>query len=384
MNATRAIAAERGRLRGAQRSLFTTPVHPAGMARLFRAPGSYVQTPGAIDDLPAHLGAVDGTRALLVGGSTALSAVEDRLVDGLTGGGLEVAGVERGVDACTEPVVDRGAELVATNGADVVVGVGGGSAVDAAKAVAARADAEFVSVPTIASTDAPASGLAVVYDGDGGVHDLVLRERNPELVVVDTEPIAEAPARFLRHGIGDAIATRFEAEAVEDSGGFTLYGGTTTRTGLAAARACYRELREHGQPAIEAAGRDEVSPALERVVEAVLLLSAVGFENGGLAAAHALETACRNAGTTAPHGVVVGFCTLAQLVLEDHECRPEVEGVLSDLGLAVSLADLGLADRVDRIADAACENPLVANEPVEVTPAAVADALRTADRLLGA
>ncbi len=68
-----------------------------------------------------------------------------------------------------------------------------------------------------------------------------------------------------------------------------------------------------------AAEQHVVTPALERVIEANTYLSGVGFESGGLAAAHAVH----NGLTAIPdahhyyHGEKVAFGTLTQLVLEN-------------------------------------------------------------------
>jgi glycerol dehydrogenase len=126
------------------------------------------------------------------------------------------------------------------------------------------------------------------------------------------------------------------------------------------------------------------------VVEAVLLLSGLGFENGGLAAAHAVNNGLTLLPETRSylHGEIVAFCTLVQLVLEQAPAG-EVEAVLefsTSLGLPVTLAQIGLGEAEDSrlwpAAQAAClpENPM-GNMPFPVTPGDVLAALREADRL---
>ncbi len=60
--------------------------------------------------------------------------------------------------------------------------------------------------PTIASTDAPCSALSVIYRRREFDSYLML-PRNPNMVIVDTQIVAGAPARLLAAGIGDALAT---------------------------------------------------------------------------------------------------------------------------------------------------------------------------------
>jgi glycerol dehydrogenase len=131
-----------------------------------------------------------------------------------------------------------------------------------------------------------------------------------------------------------------------------------------------------------------VTPALERIVEANTLLSGLGFESSGLAAAHAIH----NGLTAAPpthkyyHGEKVAFGLLVQLVLEGAS-RPQFNDVLgfsSAVGLPITLAGIGCHDlpkdllsQVATRATAAGET--IHNEPFKVTPVMVADAILAAD-----
>lgn len=351
------------------------------MSRVFISPAAYVQGPGLLDD-PGHLEFLTGKTAYVLGGETALSVVGDALADALTEVGIEVGAMDDDVAACTHETIEHYRSRRAAVGADIVVGVGGGVAIDVATAVA-MGEVEFVSVPTIASTDAPCTKLSVVYDDRGYNQEVLFRERNPDLVLVDTQVIAEAPARFLRHGLGDAFATKFEAEAAAAADGGSLAGGRWSYAARSIARECYRTIAGQGPRALAAVERDAVTPAVERVVEANVLLSGVGAESGGVAAAHPIQVGLVNTGVRAPHGILVGFSTVAQLVLENHEALEDTLGVARDLGLDVTLADIGANDvDLKRVGEIACERGI--NEPFETSPRVVADAIRAADELLQA
>lgn len=351
------------------------------MTRQFRAPDSYVQGGGVLETAAAHLEPLDVDRALLAGGDTALSTAGEPLLDALADAGVEHAGTVPGVSTATEEqvsAIDRRADGA---DADLLVGVGGGTAVDAAKAAATRAGLDFVSVPTVASTDAPASSISVLYDGSGAPAGTETRDRPPELVLVDTAVVADAPVRFLRQGIGDALATTFEAEACAASGATTPHDTDPTDAGLVLARRCYEVIERDGVEALAAVGRGEATPAVEATVETALLHSALGFENAGLAGAHSVEIGLRLAGVTGPpHGTLVGVCTLAQLVWEEHAAREEVASLLAALGFEYGIpADADL----ETAAEFACSDvTMMANEPVEVTPADVVAALETSGELL--
>lgn len=349
-----------------------------------RAPGRYVQGDGVIDVMDEHLTMITANRAVVIGGETALSAVDDRLSARLDAADIEHIDTVSGVASSTAERIDGLSNRIQQRNADLVLGVGGGTAIDAAKAAATRTGLPFVSVPTIASTDAPASGVSVVYDEAGRPVEARLRGTPPELVLVDTGVIARAPARFLRGGLGDAVATAYEAEACAQSDGQTPHEIGPSDAAVSLARRCREVVAADGADALAAVERDTVTPAVERAVEAATCHSALGFENGGLAAAHALEIGCRLAGHTDPsHGELVGVCTLAQLEIEGHEDCETFATLLTDLGFR----DVFPPDeRIDDAGAFACiDETSMDNEPVAVTPADAATALRAArDRLTSA
>lgn len=342
----------------------------------FRAPVQYTQGEGALDDADEHLSIVDGTDALVVGGNTALSTTEDQVLDGLAGAGIEHVGTVRGISQSTEERIGDIESEIDEGGADVVVGVGGCTAIDAAKAAAIRRDTEFVAIPTLASADGPAGGLGVVYDENDAPVDVEFRDRNPELVLVDTGVVAEAPAHFLRWGIGDSISSKFEARACTRSGATTIHDNETAAAGMTLAEQVYDVIDEHGRDALDAVERDEVTPALEAIVENVHLTSVLAWENGGLAGAHALESGLRASGITEPpHGIFVGLCTIAEAVWQEGSDHREVAELLAGLGFEDPIPEG--ADLEPGIA-LACEVELMDNEPIDVTPDIARDAIATA------
>jgi glycerol dehydrogenase len=212
--------------------------------------------------------------------------------------------------------------------------------------------------------------------------------KNPDLVLVDTQVIAQAPPRLLTAGMGDALVTWFEARTCVAGAVRNMRGGGSTASALALAELCYRTLLADGAAALHAVTTRAVTPALERLVEANTLLSGLGFESSGLAAAHAVH----NGLTAAPethdffHGEKVAFGLLVQLVLEGapRATVEEVLGFSSEVGLPITLAGIGLGDipreRLDPIARrAAAPGETMHNEPFAVTPDMVADALLAAD-----
>mgnify|MGYP000874288790 FL=1 len=360
------------------------------MFNVFSSPSRYTQGMNASRILGREMAGL-GVRgpALIVAGRSALARLSDAWKKSLGevrcdysihnfGGECSLAEIER----------IRGAAKACA--ARVLIGAGGGKALDAARATAAELELPFVSCPTLASTDAPCSAVSIIYSESGVVVEARILPNNPILVLVDTEVIVQAPSRLLASGMGDALATWFEARACAESGATNLRGGKTTRSALALAELCHRTLLEDGADALKAARTQNVTPAFDRVVEANTLLSGLGFESSGLAAAHSIH----NGFTVAPetrafyHGEKVAFGALVQLVLEKRTTS-EIEEVMTfctQVGLPVSLAEIGLGgtprDMLEKIALRATQpGESIHNEPFEASAAKVVDAILAADAL---
>ena len=359
------------------------------MEKVLIAPGRYVQGSGAVGSIGKHAGNL-GKKALAVGGKRGLGEVKAAgLESGLKSAGIEVV-MEPFNGECSNKEIDRILTCAKTAGADFIIGVGGGKSIDAAKAAAFHGKMPVAIIPTIAATDAPCSALSVIYTEEGVFESYLLLPSNPNLVLVDTAIVAKAPARLLVSGMGDALATWFEADACKKAHKGNMPGGFAGMSALALARLCYETLIEWGPQAAIAAGKGVPSEAVERIVEANTLLSGLGFESGGLAAAHAVH----NGLTVLPethdvyHGEKVAFGTLVQLVLEGRE-PAEIEELLdfcTTVGLPVTLAEQGVKNPTEEqlrsVAKATtAEGETIHNEPFPVTAETVYNAIIAADAI---
>ncbi|MFD0268284.1 iron-containing alcohol dehydrogenase family protein [Streptomyces sp. NPDC127106] len=86
---------------------------------------------------------------------------------------------------------------------DAVVGLGGGKIIDVAKYAAARVGLPMVAIATNLSHDGICSPVATL-DNDNGRGSYGVP--TPIAMVIDLDVIREAPARFVRAGIGDALS----------------------------------------------------------------------------------------------------------------------------------------------------------------------------------
>ncbi|MGV9767978.1 glycerol dehydrogenase [Microbacterium sp. NPDC003461] len=345
------------------------------------SPARYVQGKNAIADLGMHLKGLGGN-PLLVADDVVWGLVEGVLTTGFEAAGLPVARVGFGRFATPE-AVDGLAETIRAGGHDVIVGLGGGSAIDAAKSAGHLAGIRWASVPTAASSDAPTSALAVIYSEEGEFIEYRFFPHNPDLVLIDTRLVAGAPEKFLVAGIGDALATWIEARATQRGRGATMAGGRPTRAGTALARLSWEILWENALPALDAVRANVVTPALEAVVEANTLLSGLGFESGGLAGAHAIH----NGLTAAPqthgltHGQKVNIGSVTQLVMEGAPTE-EIEDFIvftTRVGLPNTLTEIGLSPEDTAELRAVAEAATVPDETIHNLPFPV-----TADMVVAA
>ena len=353
---------------------------------VFIAPARYIQGADVIMEIGAHIAPL-GKQVLAAGGIRGLQQTRKGREASFAAHGIAQVEHVFGGETC-DAEIDRMAAFAAENECDVLLACGGGKVIDTVKAAGEKLCLPVVIVPTIASNDSPCSALAIVYNEDGTFNRRQVTRHSPDLVLVDSAIIAAAPVHFLVAGMGDALATWFEADACYKSGAINLPGGTVSLSAITLARLCYDTLMEHGISAKSACEQNVVTPALDKVIEANTLLSGLGFESCGVAVAHALSEGF----SAVPemhafsHGEMVAFGLLAQLVMENH---PDTDAVLDfcrAVGLPTTLADLN-AGELDRAAllraaeIAADPNAPAHNMPFPVTAEMLVDAMLAADAL---
>jgi glycerol dehydrogenase len=326
------------------------------MIKIMTAPNRYIQGYGIIGDFGKYISPL-GSKPFVIGGKTALSTIRERVSKSVAEHSMEcdfAVFSGKGTRSDAAGLAKKATDF----GADIIVGAGGGLALDTAKAVAYEMDLPLVIVPTIASTDAPCSAEALQYTDDHQFDREIKLKRNPDVIIVDSQIIAEAPTRFFVAGMGDALATWIEAQTCENSGAKNFSEGMATAAGLAIARLAYDIILEFGEAAKLAVDENAVTHSIS---------VGLGILKG---AEHCL------------HGELVGFSTIVNLVLENYSKDKinEVMRFCSAVGLPITLEQLGVKDispaNLMKAAEVAFgKGSFMHNLSFEVTPQLVVDSV---------
>ncbi|MEZ5598388.1 MAG: glycerol dehydrogenase [Pseudomonadales bacterium] len=357
--------------------------------RVFLSPQRYIQGDGVLDSTGAYLAIAGARRVGVLITRRGEQGEGQRLFASLTRGSINHVVSPFGGECSLQEIDTRAAELRG-EGIDMLLAVGGGKCMDTAKGIAYRLGVPLTVIPSLASNDAPCSAVSVLYTPEGVSTGAEFYPNNPAFVIVDTGVVANAPARYLAAGIGDAMATYYEAKVcIDNPKAVTPVGTRPTLAAAAIAEVCARTLHAHGVDAMAAVTRSEVNQALENVVEANTLLSGIGFESGGLAAAHAFAqafTAIPAAEKNHLHGEMVAIGTLGQLMLEGRPDEAErIARFFLSVQLPVHLAQISVnaADesQLDTIVAGTLDFPFIGNMPGHVDATSVRQALKTLDAL---
>ena len=323
-----------------------------------------------------------GRAPLVLGRSTSTAEQRRQLIVDLEGVGLSPHPAQLQFDCCEEDLQTLAREA---SGCDAVIASGGGKVLDAGKLLADRLNLPCITVPLSAATCAGWTALANLYSPQGAFQGDVALSRCPDLLVFDHAFVRQAPPRTLASGIADALAKWYESSVSSASSDDGL-----VQQAVQMARVLRDQLLIDSAEAM----RNPSGSAWVRVAEACALTAGVMGGLGGARCRTVAAHAVHNGLTQLPaahavlHGEKVGFGILVQLRLEDRlgdnrlaaQAHRQLLPLLQQLGLPVSLADLGLAQaslsELQAVCDFACrEGSDLHHLPFTVTPGALLEAL---------
>jgi glycerol dehydrogenase len=286
---------------------------------------------------------------------------------------------------CSETAIARIQAAISDHQADVIVGIGGGKALDLAKLLAFQRRLPVITIPTSGATCAAWTALSNVYSDRGAFAYDVSLNRCPDLLVLDYDLIATAPRRTLVAGIGDALAKWYEA---------SVSSGDSQQTLIISAVQQARVLRDLFFQRAPAALAEPGGDTWREVVDATVLMAGMIGGLGGAqcrtVAAHAVHNGLTHleASHGTLHGEKVAYGILVQLRLEEMgpgkplatTTRQQLLQFYDQIGLPTRLDDLGLGQvslaELRHSAEIACRpGSDIHHLPFEVTPEALVGAM---------
>ena len=233
--------------------------------------------------------------------------------------------------------LDRDVDHTADDGAEVVVGFGGGTALDTAKYLAWKRGLPLVQIPTITSVDAGFTD-AIGVRADGRVR--YVGSIVPEEVVLDIDLIRSAPAHLNQAGIGDVLSCHtglFDWRAAVDAGEGVAWNDAAAALGealLAELDSVIVDISECTPDGIR-----WLADCYRRIGAACAALGHSRFEEGSEHFwAYAYEHAT---GAHHVHGELISFAVVAVAHVQDND--PEfAHGLVSRAGVRAHPDDLGI------------------------------------------
>ncbi|HEY5588587.1 MAG TPA: iron-containing alcohol dehydrogenase family protein [Candidatus Paceibacterota bacterium] len=262
-----------------------------------------------------------GNRVLVVGGKMALDKTKDEIEKTLIEGNFHIIDFMWYGGECTYKNMDAICQKAVTEKANIIIGVGGGKALDTAKGASEKLGIPIITVPTIAATCAATTSLAVVYNEHGDFDSLFQLSTPPIHIFMDMNVIANAPVKYLWAGIGDTIAKYYEVD-ISSRGKILSHSASM---GKELSIMCVDPLIEYGKKALEDSKKGEPSFSLEQIIlnniiSTGIVAMLVGAENNG-AIAHGLFyglTLLEQIEKHHLHGEVVAYGVLVLLMM-DHQ-----------------------------------------------------------------
>ena len=289
-----------------------------------------------------------GVRPLVIGGNNTLDTIKPFLEPVLKAEKLVSQSASYSPD-CAESSLLKLKNIAKEHQADLVIGVGGGKALDTAKLLAHQCSLPIVTIPTSGATCAAWTALSNIYSEAGAFEYDVTLSHCPELLILDYSLVRTAPQKTLVAGIGDAIAKWYEA---------SVSSGESSSTLLISAVQQARILRDILFQKSAIALQKPDSNEWREVVDATVLLAGVIGGMGGAecrtVAAHAVHNGLTHLveAHDVLHGEKVAYGILVQLRLEEMvqgnilaaSSRQQLIKFYTEIGLPKTLEDLGLGN----------------------------------------
>jgi glycerol dehydrogenase len=331
-----------------------------------------------------------GTRVLLIGEKIGMEKGLPILEKALksTGSKLLIIDTEDYGTECTEERILELTDRYREKYMDMVFGMGGGKAMDTAKSVAKRLGLPVFTFPTIASNCAAMSALSVLYKKDGSFDYFDFQDAPAVHCFMETDLLIQAPARFIRAGMGDTIAKYFECWFAARGDELDFHSAL----GRQISTLCYERIHSYAGKALEEMECGVPGDAFEQIVLTIVvntgLVSHLVEDCYNCAVAHSV---CYGLdlipGMTDKylHGDLVGYGVLVQLCMDKEvQTALEVRELLRLLQIPVSMEEMGIAperETLENVLEEIVSGPDMEHIPYSVNKDMIWEAMKTVEQL---
>ena len=288
---------------------------------------------GVLDSLGDYIASNGMKNAVVYFGDGLIDMFGQRVMDSLKNAGVTVLEYQELTSTKIEDIIELAFSINVK--AQVLIGIGGGKVIDAAKYCGFLRNLAFISIPTSASSDGFSSASA----------SLIVNGRRTSVparlaygIVVDTAVIKSAPEKFLYSGIGDLVSkiTALYDWLYEEKCGYTT---------------CNDFAMMIAKKAVNSFVRTPFSDIheelfLKELVDS-LAMSGIANEIAGSSAptsgsehliSHALDKMLEQPQL---HGIQVGIATYLMSLVQDHRYK-RVNTIFTDTGFWDYVATLDL------------------------------------------
>lgn len=295
-----------------------------------------------------------GRKVTIIGGKTALQKAEPAIKEAIGKTDLTCVDTVWYGGNSTETNLQKLLDTKSVQNADIIFGVGGGRAIDTAKAVADSLGKAYFTFPTVASNCAPSSAIGVLYKDDGSLSRYYFPKRCPLHVFINTKIIADSPVEMFWAGIGDALSKEYEVLLAAKKEKVLFH---TPLIGLKAATACTQPLLDFGEKALAAIKAKKPDFEFTQVVLDIIISTGIAsnmtcgvvdnkiefYYNSSLAHCFYNSYMSLPQGHNYLHGAVVSYGVLVLLTYDKQfEERKKIAAFNKKLGLPVTLKDIGI------------------------------------------
>jgi len=336
--------------------------------------GRYLQGDGVLSMIGEEVARLGAHRPYIIGGKTALSLTRETIDRSLAA--LDMQAIYHTyTHFCCRELCEEIMASDAFRACDIVIGVGGGNVMDAAKYCAVLSGKPILNVPTSSATCAAYTPLSVCYTQEGGTVGSTHHKVEVNCVLVDMEILCRQPVRLLLSGVYDSLAKIYELRqrllgvSVDDSdiGLYASYRMSEFMTEL-----LLRKLDECCADIQNGRNTKTVYDVVYALIAMTGVISGLARGSNQTAIGHKIYESLRalypREVYSFLHGEMVAIGLIVQIAYNGDEDADAFAARMRALGMPTTLSEIGVAPTAEnkqRLYDTLCKSSAMAGMTAE-------------------